>query len=392
MLLGLADSGAQLELFIASTRPEFVRDLALRPNVKIHSVMTGWRPGRWYSSSSARVLLSGNAERVHVGAKLARRLAQRHAEQPFDVVYRLSQIELLSLRRHMRDLPPIVLHPEVHAHGELRYHWRERGLALRCEPRPFFAAVHALLGYRSVVQRRDMRRAALMIAPSRRFADLLAADCAFPRERIRVIANVVDLDRFSPAPVPPPASPVRLLFISRMSVRKGVEQIVALSHRLADLAGRVQIDCIGGASLFSNYSALLEELHPDVAAYRGQIAAHDLPDVYRAAHAILQPSWYEPFAITVGEAFACGLPVIASHEVGAVEGADSSFCRVHAAGDLDAMEREVRRLVAEVEQGWPAQARAAARSHAEAHLGRDRFARQLVGALAQLRSARPTEA
>jgi glycosyltransferase involved in cell wall biosynthesis len=387
MILGLADQPVDLELFLDSPRTPFLDELAQRSNVRVNAYTARWSWRRWYSSTRLTALASGTAARVHTGERLAQRLAARHAEQPFDVVYRLSQIELFALRRLRRQLPPIVLHPEVHAEGERRHHWRERSLALRCEPLPAFAVSQAYLGYRAGVQRRDLRSVARLVAPSARFADLLAGDYGFPRRRIDVLPNVIDLDRFHPAPAPPPPSPVRLLFVSRMSVRKGVEQIVELSHRLHDLAGQVRIDCLGGASLFSNYSRLLDDLNPGVACRLEALAPGDLAGLYRGAHGLLQPSWYEPYALTVGEALASGLPVIVTDEVGAGEGVDSRVCRVHAAGDIDGLEREVRRLVAEVQAGWAPELRDVARRHAEEHLSRDRFARDLVGLLSELRVA-----
>lgn len=381
MLRGLADAGAEIEVFIASPRTEFLEQLAERPNVRINAFTTRWRWNRWYSSTRSTALLSGTAERVHLGSLIANRLAERHAARPFDVVYRLSQIELLALRRLRRRLPRLVLHPEVHARGELRHHWRERGLASRAESSVFYALNHAYLAYRSLLQRRDVADVACMIAPSQRFADLLAGDYGYPRERIRVLPNVVDLDAFTPALDTPVPSPVRLIYASRMAVRKGVEQIVDLSNRIGDLAGQVMIECVGGPSLFSNYVKLLDGLNPAVARYMGPRPYTALPDLYRSAHACLQPSMYDPFANTVGEAFASGLPVVVSDEVGAGEHVDPRICRRHAAGDAAALEREVRGLVAEVQDGWDPELRAVARRHAEDHLSRERFARELIAVL-----------
>jgi hypothetical protein len=70
--------------------------------------------------------------------------------------------------------------------------------------------------------------------------------------------------------------------------------------------------------------------------------------------------------------------VVVSDEVGAGEGVDPRICRRHAAGDVAALEREVRGLVAEVRDGWDPELRALARRHAEEHLSRDRFARELI--------------
>lgn len=385
MILGLVDGGAELEFFLDTPRTDFLERLSVRPNVRIHAFSSRWSWNRWYSASPPTALVSAMAARVHVGACLAQRLADRHAARPFDVVYRLSQIELLALRRLRHVLPPIVLHPEVHAQGEMRHHWRERSLALRCESRASFALNHGYLAYRSRMQRRDLRDVTLVVSPSERFAEHLTRDYGVPRAAVRVLPNVVDLERFRPADVPPAPVPVRLLFVSRMAVRKGLDQVIELSHRLRDLAGRVQIDCLGGASMFSDYSALLADLEPSVARSVGQVDTRELPALYRAAHGLLQPSWYEPFALTVGEALASGLPVIVTDEVGAGEGVDSRVCRRHAAGDTDALEREVRRLVAEVEDGWDPALRVVARSHAEEHFSRDHFARDLVALLDDVR-------
>jgi glycosyltransferase involved in cell wall biosynthesis len=389
MLLGLADSGADLELFIDSERTDVLEALNERENVRVSAFSSRWRYNRWYSSSALTSLASGTAARVHVGSRLAERVVERHAVRPFDVVYRLSQIELLALRPFRARLPPIVLHPEVHAYGEFRHHWRERSLALRSEPAHYFAVNHAYLGYRSLLQRRDLRDVALLIAPSDRFAAHIATDYGYPRERIRVIPNVVDIERFTPAATMPPPTPVRLIFASRLSVRKGVDQIVELSHRLGDLRGRVRIDCLGSPSLFSNYSALVKDLNPAIARHLGHVAPSELPDLYRSAHGLVQPSLYEPYAITVGEALATGLPVIVSDEVGAGEGVDPRVCRIHAAGDVPGLEREVRRLVDEVERGWNPALRDVAREHAETYLSRDHFARELLGAVSAVPSHAP---
>ena len=77
--------------------------------------------------------------------------------------------------------------------------------------------------------------------------------------------------------------------------------------------------------------------------------------------------------------------MVVSDEVGAAEGVDPRACRRHAAGDIVGLEREVRRLVAELRDGrGPALGRIA-RSHAETRLSRDTFAHDLVALLSELR-------
>ncbi len=71
--------------------------------------------------------------------------------------------------------------------------------------------------------------------------------------------------------------------------------------------------------MFSDYTPLLKDLHPDVGIYDGYRNAEEVAQLHRSADIVLQPSHYEPFVLTVGEALASGSPVVASDEVRATE-------------------------------------------------------------------------
>jgi glycosyltransferase involved in cell wall biosynthesis len=232
-----------------------------------------------------------------------------------------------------------------------------------------------MLTGRSMRQRRDLRLVRRVIAPSKVFASHLSTDYAFPRDRISVVPNPIDLDRFAPRATTPPneaSRPIRLLFVSRLAVRKGVDLVIGLSHRLADLTGQVIIEIIGDRSLWSDYRALLADLHPGVATYVGPIDSGRLAGVYSQADALIQPSQYEPFALTVGEALASGIPVVASDEVGACEGVDPRCCTVFRAGDLDAFEASVRATVSRIEGGAGGEMARVARAEAQRLFAPDR--------------------
>ena len=81
------------------------------------------------------------------------------------------------------------------------------------------------------------------------------------------------------------------------------------------------------------------------------LTRRSLAAAYADADALIQPSKYEPFALTVGEALASGMPVVASDEVGAAEGIDPGCCTVFRSGDLDAFESAVRGLIGRLENG-----------------------------------------
>ena len=92
--------------------------------------------------------------------------------------------------------PPVVLHPQVHAAGELRWHRREDELAALCESDARRAAVRGCLpfgrGHNGEV---SCGQAASSVA-SERFAQLLSDDYGISRGAIRLVPNPVDLQLF----------------------------------------------------------------------------------------------------------------------------------------------------------------------------------------------------
>jgi glycosyltransferase involved in cell wall biosynthesis len=395
LLQELARAGVEVDCFVAG-ESELPPGLADEPGLTFFCHQSGWEWGRWYSRGPLRAFFSGNLVRARAQFKLADKIAARHREQPYDLVYQFSQSEMFPLRLRLRELPPIVVHPSTHAAGELFWHKREDALSRRCEPFAKRLAVRAMLHARARVQRRDMLLVHRVLPVSRRFGEHIARDYRLSSQKWGVVPNPIDLERFTPSDADRENGPVRILFVSRMSARKGVDMVVELSHRLDDLRGRVWVSAIGGATTWSDYRPLLADLNPRIASFDGQRTPYELAQLYQSADAVLQPSLYEPFALTVGEALASGLPVIASDEVGAVEGVDPDVCAVFRAGDLDALEREVRRLIDRIERGEGSALRPVARAEAERLFAPATIAATLVSELevaaARRRNGRPVSA
>ncbi len=81
----------------------------------------------------------------------------------------------------------------------------------------------------------------------------------------------------------------------------------------------------------------------------GRIAPPEIPAALVRCDLMLQAATYEPFGLTVAEALACGLPVVGTSEVGAIEGVDRAVVAETAPGDVGAMADAVERLIAELE-------------------------------------------
>ena len=376
MLRELLRRGVEVDLYVATTHGESL-PIEPMPGMRIIARQSRWRWGRWYSVTRARAFVSSMLVRSLMSIVLSVRLLVEHRRRPYDAVFQLSQTELFLLGRLRRYAPPIVVHPCTHAAGELRWHRAEQSYALRSERRSVHLSMRAILTVRSRLQPKELARADLVIGPSRRFVELLHEDYGVPEQKLRVLRHPVDLQRFSPNGGSAGSAPRTLLFISRISARKGVPEIVELSHRLADMAGTVRLLLVGGATLWSDYSAHLADLNPDVAEYVGGLPSDELPGLLRSATMLLVPSRYEPGSIVTSEALACGVPVVLSDEVGPSEIASGPHVRIHRAGDADDLEACVRSLLRAVDER-ESELRAAARANAEEHLAVSTAMSQLI--------------
>jgi glycosyltransferase involved in cell wall biosynthesis len=383
ILRGLARSGVTVDCFTVGDEAEVAPSLRARPGVEIFTTPPHLPLIRLKRPNEGGSVVLEQVARGTTQRRLLRHIAQRHAVRPYSAFYQFAQPELLAGRNVRPKMPPIVMHPQVHAAGELSALWRERRL-LRERPtaQATAAAIGTILALRRRRQSRDLRDAELLLVPGRAFGEDLERDCGIDPTRTRFVPNPVDLDRFHPHSERR-AGPITLLFFSFMAVRKGVELVVALSHRLADLAGEVRLLVAGAPRWWSDYRPLLGTLNREVATYLGEPASEDVPALYREADAFLQPSHYEPFGLTVAEALASGLPVVMTTAVGAGDEVSSDCARRVAPGDLPAMEAAIRALVSEL-QADRSKLRQAARGEAERLFHEDQVSARIVQAVSDL--------
>lgn len=362
----LAASGVQLDCYLTFTDERQQLDtVAKLPGTAVISVGSRWRWNRWYSRSGLMATLTGLGAQALGRRRLVKLLVKQHELVPYDVVYQFSTIESFGRRSDKRRLPPVVLHPSAHAAGELHWMFQERELSRHCEGwlRPTI-----LMGWffvRSRRQRRDIGRAAAVLALSENFARDLVEDYRVKADRVRVVPNPINLEAFRPATESFTGTPVQIAMVGRISVRKGVELVVELSHRIADLAGSVHLTVFGNHSQWSDYRALLKDLSPEVASYGGRISRANLLQELPTWDLLLQPAKYEPFGLTVGEALACGVPAVVTTAVGAGESVSGECCKKVAVGDIDALEHAVREMVARLQSPERGAVRLEARRQAE---------------------------
>jgi glycosyltransferase involved in cell wall biosynthesis len=156
----------------------------------------------------------------------------------------------------------------------------------------------------------------------------LATRYRVPRECLRLILTPIDTRAFHPmdrctAKRLAGLTPTRryLLFVGRLD--DSVKRVSALMRTFAVLAAEhpdTDLLIVGDGPDGQKLRDLAARLAPDRICFRGWLAgAHALAPLYSAAECLVLPSWREGFPTVVGEAMACGLPVLASHVGGVGE-------------------------------------------------------------------------
>jgi glycosyltransferase involved in cell wall biosynthesis len=385
LLHGLAALGHEIDLFLPSAGHEIPERVLDHDNVTVVWGTSEWRWNRWYSRTKATAFASGLIARGYASLRLRRAIARRHAQRPYDVVYSFSTIEAPAVPGSVIRSAPLVIHPETHSASELRFLISERRLALRCQPLHALLVALTMLSARSLVQRIRIRRARLLICISSVFRDHLVADYGFPRERTVVIPNPVRLERFAGLRNEPRETPT-VLVLGRVAVRKGVEDVVAVARTLRDRGADVKLRVIGGPGLWSDYTKLLEDLPAESSEYLARMSPAEVPAEIARCDVLLQASRYEPFALTVAEALAAGVPVVATSEVGAIEGVSREVVTAVQPGDVAGMTTALTDAIERVRSD-PQRIRAQARSEAERLFAGEVVCRQISDALLALLDA-----
>lgn len=141
---------------------------------------------------------------------------------------------------------------------------------------------------------------------------------------------------------------LRLLTVSRLDEEKNPLLLADVLKRLVDADPRWRLLVAGEGPLAAELSARLRELGVDG---RAELLGHvdldpGLHELYRTSHAFLHVSWTEGLPQVLFEAFAAGLPVVAT-DVGGVAAAAGDAALLVPPGDPDAAAQALLRLAAD---------------------------------------------
>jgi len=136
------------------------------------------------------------------------------------------------------------------------------------------------------------------------------------------------------------ASPLRVLFLGQVILRKGIQYLLAAARQLE--RENIHFDVVGSIGISKEAMATA----PANVTFHGRAGRDQASDWYRRSHVFVLPTLSDGFAITQLEAMAHGLPVITTPCCGAVvsDGVDGFIVPPR---DAEAMAEALQRYLAE---------------------------------------------
>jgi len=152
--------------------------------------------------------------------------------------------------------------------------------------------------------RHALDRASIVTVVSDYLAKKVADELNY-KMSIQVIPNGIDNSLFIPADFEHDKKTINVLFSGNLTLRKGAHWLKEIAQRLEP---DIKIICASG--LRKNINFLLENGNIKII---DKCNYSDMPSLYQSSDILLMPSVREGFGLAIGEAMACGLPVVASN-------------------------------------------------------------------------------
>ena len=133
-----------------------------------------------------------------------------------------------------------------------------------------------------------------------------------PAEKLHVIPYGVRLDKFTPTQ-PPPADTFHVLFAGQISLRKGIPYLLQAFARLRH--PRAHLTLVGAVQ--DDLRPMLAVLPTTNVTFTGSLPQPELARLMARSHVLALASVEEGLALVLGQALACGCPVVATAATGA---------------------------------------------------------------------------
>lgn len=195
--------------------------------------------------------------------------------------------------------------------------------------------------------RRYYRRASCIVAPSKAIGERLVSLVPSAKDKVQLLHNPVDESRIRNAaesPIRQSGSGKRFVAAGRLSYQKGFDRLL---DWFSGLPGDFHLSILGEGPEGLNLEGKIEALNLDGKVVLTGFVANPWA-YYAGADAFLLPSRWEGMPNAALEALACGTPVIAMSEAGAVQeiAEEAPVNSIRIANSDDEFINEIRNAVA----------------------------------------------
>lgn len=180
------------------------------------------------------------------------------------------------------------------------------------------------LHYLEKMQKKLCERADKIISVSTYTARSIIKEYGIPADKLEVIPNGVDINRFNPnvngykmrKKWNIHSEPI-VLFVGRLDYNKGVRYLIeAFSKIIKDICD-AKLVIVGQGPTINNIKYLINKYNLEKSVKLvGRVSDEELPKAYNASNIIVLPSLMEGFGISLLESMACGKPCIATRAGG----------------------------------------------------------------------------
>ena len=166
------------------------------------------------------------------------------------------------------------------------------------------------------LNRRAFRASRAVIVNSGPVRDYIEREYGAPAERISVVHNAIDLERFRPRPADATPRPPRVVMVGRLVAQKNPLLFVTAARALRARVPGVHFQLVGDGPLRATLEAAVRSAGL-AACVELTGERHDVPELLREADLFWLTSDWEGLSNAIIEAVASGLPVVATNVGGA---------------------------------------------------------------------------
>jgi alpha-maltose-1-phosphate synthase len=167
---------------------------------------------------------------------------------------------------------------------------------------------------RDTIREENIYETADAITVPSSFAQRSFIESGVPAQKVHVIPYGVRLEQFAKV-ADPDKGTFEVLFVGAVALRKGIPYLLQAFREVKHPGKRLRI--VG--SMSPCLKEVLDRLPQDNVTFLGPVPQSELPSLMSTSHLLVLPSIEDGFGLVLAQALACGCPILATTNTGALD-------------------------------------------------------------------------